>query len=335
MSTLMPNQAVHLKYGDWNGDVDACSVAGAALEYRKINGIKPSGSDSKKVTLLLIDTQRDFCCPEGSLFVKGAPEGNKKITEFILTNLDRITQIWNTMDTHWAYSIFFDAMWVDDNGDHPPIMSTIEADDVPGKWKPNPRIASWMCKGNYDFLVQQFKHYVSELQKGGKYSLTIWPPHCLLGTIGHALTPAIMWAKLFHSYVRGMQDWCEVKGVNPWTENYSVLAPEVTTFVDGRPLDQKNMNFLKTLLDSDAVLIGGYASSHCFAWTIDDLLQEIKRQDPSLVKKVFIMKEMTAPVVVPGVVDYTNAAEEAIKRFGDEGMNVIEDCRDLDSWLKL
>lgn len=38
----------------------------------------------KKNALLIIDAQYDFCNPNGSLFVPGAVEDNKRLANFIL-----------------------------------------------------------------------------------------------------------------------------------------------------------------------------------------------------------------------------------------------------------
>lgn len=50
------------------------------------------------VHLLLVDCQKDFCLPEGNLYVggrsgRGAIEDNRRIAEFIYRNLARITNL--------------------------------------------------------------------------------------------------------------------------------------------------------------------------------------------------------------------------------------------------
>ena len=62
----------------------------------------------------------------------------------------------------------------------------------------------------------------------GKYKLTIWPYHAMLGGIGHALVPAVEEAIFFHSVARRSQPDFQQKGHSPLTEHYSVLGPEVT-----------------------------------------------------------------------------------------------------------
>jgi nicotinamidase-related amidase len=70
------------------------------------------------------------------------------------------------------------------------------------------------------------------------------------------------------------------------------------------------------------------------AWTIADLLTEIQQQDASLAKKVYLLEDCTSPVVVPGVVDYSEQADEAFRRFAAAGMNLVKSTEPLESWAK-
>jgi nicotinamidase-related amidase len=97
-------------------------------------------------------------------------------------------------------------------------------------------------------------------------------------------------------------------------------------------LAQKSEKFLKKLIDFDAVIIAGEAKSHCVAWTIADLLEDVLKKDRSLVDKVYLLEDCTSPVVVPGVVDYTEQADAAFKRFADAGMHVVRSTEPLETW---
>jgi len=72
----------------------------------------------------------------------------------------------------------------------------------------------------------------------------------------------------------------------------------------------------------DVMLIAGEAKSHCVAWTISDLLEDIQSVDPSLANKVHLLEDCTSPVVVPGA-DYTDAADAAFARFAEAGMHRV------------
>ena len=185
-----------------------------------------------------------------------------------------LTDVTATMDTHFAFQIFFPSFWVDRDDRPLAPFREITTDDIDrGDVRPNPAVAGWLCDGNYAWLLAQARHYCAELEKAGKYRLYLWPPHCILGSDGHALVGVIHEARMFHAFVRGAQSWVEVKGGNPLTENYSVLRPEVLTRHDGQPLGQKNTAFIQTLLEADAVVIAGQAASHCVKSSIDDLLR--------------------------------------------------------------
>jgi nicotinamidase-related amidase len=68
------------------------------------------------------------------------------------------------------------------------------------------------------------------------------------------------------------------------------------------------------------------------AWTIADLLEEVRARDPKLVEKVYLLEDCTSPVVVPGVVDFTDQANAAFQRFGDAGMHVVRSTDAIAVW---
>jgi nicotinamidase-related amidase len=202
-----------------------------------------------------------------------------------------------------------------------------------GKYKPNASVVPWLCNGNYSWLVSQCIHYCEQLEKNGKYQLYLWPPHCLLGGEGHPLVGIIHEARMFHSFVRGSESHSEVKGGHPLTENYSVFSPEVLSRHDGQPLTQKNVKFIEKLCEADAMIIAGQAASHCVKSSIDDLLSEILVKDPSLAKKVHILEDCMSSVVVPGVVDFTDEAQKALKKFEAAGMKLVTSNMTMDQIL--
>jgi len=327
----------------WAYRPDETALTGAAAAWRAAHHLRPSASDEYKVHLLLIDVQKDFCFPEGSLYVAGksgtgAVDDSRRIAEMIYRNLGAITDITTTMDTHFAYQIFFPAFWTDRAGAPLTAHRVITTDEIAkGDVKPDVAIAKWLCNGNYPWLVKQVQYYTRELEKAGKYQLYLWPPHCLLGSDGHALAGVVHEARMFHAFARGAQSWVEVKGGNPLTENYSVLRPEVLTRFDGQPLAQRNTSFVKTLLAADAVVIAGQAASHCVKSSIDDLLDEIVAHDAALAKKVYVVTDCMSSVTVPDgnggfVADFTAQAEAALQRFAAAGMNLVRSTDPIASW---
>jgi nicotinamidase-related amidase len=305
--------------------------AAEGKEWAEKYSIQPAASDKNQICLLIIDAQNTFCLPEFELFVggrsgSGAVDDNLRLCEFIYRNLNAITTIAPTMDTHTAMQIFHPIFWINEAGEHPlPAATSITLEEVQqGIWKVNPAVAHSIANGNYSALQKHALHYVQKLSDEGKYPLIIWPYHSMLGGIGHALVSAVEEAIFFHSIARNSQALFEMKGGNPLTENYSVLRPEVLDGPDGNSIAQKNASFIDKLLDFDAIVIAGQAKSHCVAWTIDDLLTEILARDRKLAKKVYLLEDCTSPVVVPGVVDFTEQADAAFQRFAAAGMNVVK-----------
>jgi nicotinamidase-related amidase len=308
-----------------------------AEKWAKQQHIQPAANDRFKICLVAVDVQNTFCIPGFELFVggrsgTGAVDDSRRLCEFIYRNLDVITQIAPTMDTHQAMQIFHTVFWVNDKGEHPTPFTLISEEDVEkGRWKFNPALGPSL-EIDADYAQRHLLNYTRTLKEGGKYDLTVWPYHVMLGSIGHALVPAVEEAIFFHSIARYSQPNFQVKGDNPFTEHYSVLGPEVLEGPDGEPIAQKNVKFIEKLLQFDAIIIAGQAKSHCVAWTIDDLLQDIYVRDERLAEKVYLLEDCTSPVVVPGAMDYTDEADAAFQRFTDAGMHAVRSTDPIESW---
>ena len=309
-----------------------------AKGWARQHELQPAEKDQTRICLMAIDVQNTFCIPDFELFVggrsgMGAVEDNVRLCEFIYRNLGVITEIAPTLDTHTAMQIFHAAFWVNDAGENPPPMTMISWDDiVQGKWRVNPAIAYNLAEVDSIALQNFARHYAKRLSDGGKYPLTIWPYHAMLGGIGHALTAAVEEACFFHNLARNSQTHFEIKGGNPLTENYSVLRPEVLDDPNGRSIAQKNSLLIEKLLNFNIVIIAGQAKSHCVAWTIDDLLTEIQAKDPNLTKQVYLLEDCTSPVVIPGVVDFTEQANTTFQRFAEAGMQVVRSTDAIVGW---
>src|SRR5262245_36157442 len=308
-----------------------------AQAWARQHAIQPAASDKVRVCLMAVDVQNTFCLPDFELFVggrsgRGAVEDNVRLCQFIYRNLGTITEIDPTMDTHTAMQIFHPIFLVNEAGEHPQPLTPISLEEVEqGVWKVNPAVAHSLAHGDYMALQKHLIHYCRTLSEHGKYLLMIWPYHAMLGGIGHALVSAVEEALFFHCIARTSQTGFEIKGGNPLTENYSVLRPEVLDGPDG-PISQKNARFIKKLKRFDRVISAGQAKSHCVAWTIDDLLTEIMAADPDLVRKVYLLEDCTSPVVVPGIIDFTDPADAAFQRFADAGMHSVRSTDPVDRW---
>ena len=308
-----------------------------AAHWAEQHKIRPAADDRFRICVVAVDVQNTFCIPGYELYVggrsgTGAVDDNRRLCQFIYRNIDVITEICPTMDTHHAMQIFHAIYLVDDKGEHPAPFTLVSGEDVrKGTWRFNPALSHGL-QVDEDYGRRQLMHYTRTLKKSGKYDLTIWPYHAMLGGIGHALVSAVEEAIFFHGMARYSQPDFHVKGDNPFTEHYSVIGPEVLEGPEGEPIARKSDKFFKKLEQFDAVLIAGQAKSHCVAWTIDDLLQEVLAKDRSLVEKAYLLEDCTSPVVVPGVIDYSDQADAAFRRFADAGMHVVRSTDPIDSW---
>jgi len=300
-----------------------------ARDFSLRASIEPASTDQIKTWLMLVDVQNTFCIPDFELYVggrsgRGAVEDNTRLCEFIYRNLRDITYITATMDTHRAMQIFHAIFFVDKDGNHPAPYTDIHAAELrEGKWRFNSELAPHFGIAP-EYGQQMMIHYAEELEKSGKYALTIWPYHAMLGGIGHALVSSVEEALYFHSMARTTQYDINVKGDKPFTENYSVIGPEVLTGPMGEMLGTHNTKFIEQLQQFDKLIVAGQAKSHCVAWTVQDLLNDINEVDPELAKKVYLLDDCSSPVVVPGVVDHTDAANAAYEKFAKAGMHLIK-----------
>lgn len=327
--------------------VEYQTISGSAAEWASKHGIRPSSEDGFRISLIIVDAQNTFCIPGFELFVggrsgRGAVDDNRRLCEFMYRSLGRITEVAPTMDTHQAMQIFHGIFFINERGEHPAPYTLISVEDVEaGRWRFNKELSHSLMYGE-DYMERHILHYTRELKKSGKYDLTIWPYHAMLGGIGHALASSVEEAVFFHSIARFSQPDIHVKGDHPLTEHYSVLGPEVSTGPDGKPLTLRTESLFQKpaaseaiygkLTEFDAVIIAGQAKSHCVAWTIADLLEKVRAGDERFVEKIYLLEDCTSSVVVPGVIDYTEEADKAFEKFSAAGMNVVRSTDPIESW---
>lgn len=327
----------------WDHRANEQALFDLANTWRDEHGVGPASSAPLDIHLLMVDMQKSFCLPQGTLYVggrsgTGAVDDSARLASFIYRNARNLKGITATMDTHFAYQIFFSSFWIDPDGQPLKPYREVTSEQVRrGVARPNPEIAWWVANDDYDWLVKQVEFYCVELEREGKYTLYLWPPHCVVGSDGHPLVGVVHEARMFFSFLRGAQSWVEIKGDNPLTEHYSVFRTEVMRTFDGAVLGRQSTHLVGTLLRTDAVLIAGEASSHCVKNSVEDLLNEIRAYDPTLAKKVYLLTDCMSPVAIPDgkggfVADFTSEAEAALHTFAEAGVNLVKSSDPMASW---
>ncbi len=295
----------------------ASLVADEAAAFATRHGVAPATSDKVRVAAFGIDCQVGFCVPGASLFVPGAVEDTRRTLAWLYGNLGVLTGLHFSLDTHRVFQIFHPSWWVDDQGRHPAPFSVIGYEDVrAGKWQP---VAHPL----------ESLEYTKRLAAQGKYVLTIWPYHTLLGGLSHALVPALMEAAIFHAVARRQQTHFETKGTHSLTENYSVMSPEVLE-LGGRSVGTFNAAFFKMLMEYDRVYVFGQAKSHCVLSTLRDLRVHIEGTDRAQMDKIYVLEDATSPVPAPPIaplppeLDFPRVADAAMEELRAAGMHIVK-----------
>lgn len=251
---------------------------------------------TRKVQLLLIDPQNDFCDlpaawhgaqPESgerlapSLPVPGAHADMLRLAQFIAAQGDAVDAITLTLDSHQRYDIGHPSFWRTGDGTAVAPFTTITAaqlragDYVPRDPAALPRVAV----------------YLDALESQGRYTHMVWPVHCEIGSWGHSVHASVLAACGDWQQRRQRATKAVFKGMNPWTENYSALQAEVPDPADAST--QLNTRLLAALDTADLLLIAGEASSHCVRATTEHLLQHLPSGRP---ERIVLLTDCMSPV---------------------------------------
>ena len=202
--------------GNYIGSVENPVDLNEILKKADKEGLEPSLKDKERVLFLGIDVQQDFM-DYGALGVAGAQKDVERMTRFIYDNMEKISNIAVSMDTHTPHQIFHPCWWIDENGEHPAPYTVITLKDLDeGKWRAviNP---------------QASREYVKHLEQDAKKALCIWTYHCMQGTTGAALENQFANMIYFHSVARKAVVQRLVKGQDPMSEMYGIIRPEYDT----------------------------------------------------------------------------------------------------------
>ncbi|KAF1331726.1 hypothetical protein FI667_g4179, partial [Globisporangium splendens] len=209
--------------------------------------------------LLVIDQQVDFH-PGGSLAIPMANDDAERIAAFITKHSTKLSQLVFTLDSHQRYHIAHGIFWENAQGESPAPFTLITNKEIAdGVWRPrDPELKEYVLA------------YTQSLEKSGKFTLCIWPEHCVVGTPGHNLVENVRNAALEWTKQSLKQIQYVMKGSNSFTEHYSALRAEFELPHD--PATSLNQNLVNVLKHADKVVICGEALSHCVNYTVRDLV---------------------------------------------------------------
>lgn len=267
-----------------------------------------ANEDKRKLALLIVDGQWDFVSPLGGLPVPGAIADIQRLIEFIYKNLGDITSIFASMDAHLLYHIFSSTWWRDRNGNPPPPYTPIFYKDIKAvNWKPiiDPL---WSTE------------YVKKLEAQAQKPLMIWPTHCLQGTPGQALVPALSEAIMYHAAARGSQPTYLEKGKNPRTEHYGIFKAEIEDPKDVST--QLNTTVLDIISKNDLIYVAGEAKSHCVLETMNQLVAYFGKTQPETIKKIRFLMDCTSSVKHPDI-DFEAIANGELDRMVQKGVVLV------------
>lgn len=271
----------------------------------------PASQDNPRLLLFLIDMQVDFVFPTpiGNLPVPNALDDTRRVVEWLYHNVQRVTQIAASLDTHTPYQIFHPSWWKNAEGVHPSPFTVITAEQVQtGVWNP---------VTEPDWSVQ----YVQQLEKIGKKKLMIWPFHCIEGTIGRSLVPSLAEAIMYHSGARLAQPTYISKGMIAQTEFYSVIEPEVK--YPGHPDEDVNTALLQLIGQFDLIYVAGEARSHCVLETMNSIARYFANQ-PDILRKIRFLTDCTSSII-----GFEEATEARMNEFATYGVNFVRSTDEI------
>jgi nicotinamidase/pyrazinamidase len=230
----------------------------------------------KKVSLLLIDCQIDFCIPGASLYITGADADMHRLSSFLTRNPDFVDAIHVSLDMHNYDNIAHPYYWINSENKHPEPFTNITVEDI--------LLGKWTTKNPKDYL--KTLDYLKNLKEKNKFTHTIWPVHCIAGSYGSNIFPTLKSTLKQWMNSTGQTFRTYIKGMDRNSEHFGIFQSE-----DGK--SEFNYNLLSSLYNGyDNVLVAGQAKSHCVATSLKQILDTC----PDNIKKTILLTDTTSNV---------------------------------------
>ncbi len=338
-------------------DLMARDLAQMARRIRESHDI-PLGKPEGGLTVIIIDYQVCFCSPNGALYVAGKPRSvtgknygdgaladTARAARWIIENAHLIDKIVVTRDYHTLWQIFminflqFRKAWDWTTPDGDVIVSCKPGDMIPDNF-PMPSLDMWdqgiielnpdvvnalgLGPQAYGALRSYVRHYIGHVTGKTQFDHVTWTPHALGGGMGQMLMPLLHAAIIFHGYLRGVRHEDIAKADIPLSEMFSPVMPIVMDDPSGQQIHDMNTALINEIVAAKKVVTFGQASSNCFKSFVDDALSVIAPQDQGMVDKMSILRDLCSPVVIDGVLDLWDLAEEAFDSWEDAGLTITD-----------
>lgn len=249
-----------------------------------------ANTDEQKVLFIGIDFQNDFL-KNGELAVPNSHKDVENTLRFLYENLEKITTIAISLDTHNAQQIFHPSWWVDQDGNHPEPYTIISEEDI--------RAGKWSAVEKQEESLE----YVHQLEQQGRMKLCIWPFHCIEGTFGAALEGQFSNMIHFHSIARKSPIYKIVKGKDPLSEMYGIIKPEYDKN------NYVNNELLQMMKGYDKIIMAGEAKSHCVLESLRQILEHFQ-DDVDFTSRIYLLDDCMSSI--PG---FEEGTETSLKNF--------------------
>lgn len=233
-----------------------------------------SSSNNKKsennYAMLIVDAQRDFIDAEkGALPVRGAKQDISRITKFIFENINSISAIYTTIDTHRYDAIFHPCLWKDKEGNDVKPFTEITIEKIENKE---------VIPVFEDIQID----YVKTLKSQGSQNLIVWPYHCIYATDGWLIEKQLSNMLLFYERAKNTSVNRIVKGTDKFSEMYGAIKQEVVS----KYTSKNSHTWIYTMKDYDKIYICGEAKDYCVYETVKQLCEEY---DSNVRSKLYVM----------------------------------------------
>jgi nicotinamidase-related amidase len=290
--------------------VDRQKVYKEAVEF-KTN----ASSKDFKACLFVINNQIGFCNPDSPVYIDGALEDSKKLSEFIYKNVETISKIYVITHSCPVVNINSAAFWVTKTGKPPVIGEIINLEDfVKGKILISDNVYNNIPEKGHKMLKNHVAISMRKIEEEGN-KVVIKDFFGIRGSIDNTLMPNVEEAIFFHSCVTGSMPLYDMVGMHPFVYYSSIFTPAMHGEI-GKMFSYRKTTRIGTLAKYDHIILSGQSKEVVIS-SAEDMLEN----KSNLGKKTIILDQCSSPVgsvPVDAIKGKINALESEGVKFGME-----------------